>query len=69
MPARVQRLDHLLELAHLLAARPAAGEALVGREEAERVVAPVVAQALVGEEASSADSCTGSSSTAVTPSA
>ena len=40
----VQRLDHRLELAHLLAALAGAGVFVVRREEADRVVAPVVAQ-------------------------
>ena len=45
---RVQRLHHALELA----LRPGAavgGVARLGREEAERVVAPVVAQALLDQ--------------------
>ena len=41
---RVQRLDHLLELADLLAALAGARVLVVRREEADRVVAPVVAQ-------------------------
>ena len=45
-PGLVQRLDHPLELAHLLAA-PAGGRVLrVGGEVADRRVAPVVAKAL-----------------------
>ena len=42
---RVQRLDHLLELDHLLAALAAAAVAVVRRQVADRVVAPVIAQA------------------------
>ena len=46
----VQRLDHPLELAHLLA--PAAGRGIGGvrREVADRRVAPVVREAAVVEE-------------------
>ncbi len=46
-PGRVQRLHHRLELVHL-ARRGIAG---VGREKADRVVAPVVAQPLLDEPA------------------
>ena len=52
---RVQCLDHRLELADLLAALPGRAVAVVRREEADRVVAPVVRQAarhhgLLGDE-------------------
>ena len=52
---RVQRPDHGLELADLLAALAGAGVPVVRREEADRVVAPVVGQValdqrLLGEE-------------------
>ena len=40
----VQRLDHALELAHLLPALAGGGVGGVGREEADRRVAPVVRQ-------------------------
>ena len=43
-PALVQGADHLLELLHLLAPLAGGGVAVVGGEEADRVVAPVVAQ-------------------------
>ena len=43
------------------------GEARVGREVRERVVAPVVRQAAVDERARRRDAWTGISSTAVTP--
>jgi len=43
MPALCRAL-HLLELAHLLALHTAAGEAGVGGEEPERLIAPVVGQ-------------------------
>ena len=46
----VQRLHHLLELAHLAAELAAGAVAHVGREEADRVVAPVVAQPLVEQD-------------------
>ena len=46
---RVQRLDQLLELLHLLAALAARGVLVVRREVADRVVAPVVAQAALDE--------------------
>ena len=45
----VQRHDHLLELGDLLAALAAPRVVVVRREEADRVVAPVVAQALLDE--------------------
>ena len=48
MPGGVQRLHHRLELVHLLA-EPARGVAHVGREEADRVVAPVVREPALGE--------------------
>ena len=47
---------------------PARRVAQVGREEADRVVAPVVAQAVLHQARSSTKAWTGSSSTAVTPS-
>ena len=43
----VQRLDHRLELLHLLAALAGGGVGVVRREEPDRVVAPVVRQPLV----------------------
>jgi hypothetical protein len=46
----VQRLDHALELAHLLAADAGRGVERVRREEADRRVAPVVRQPAVDEE-------------------
>ena len=45
-PGLVQRPDHRLELLHLLAAGAAGGVGVVRGEEADGVVAPVVAQAL-----------------------
>ena len=49
---RVQRLDHRLELGDLAPGRAAAvAVALLGREEGERAVAPVVAETAVREEA------------------
>ena len=42
-PGAVQRLDHPLELAHLLAAAAGGGVLGVRREVADRAVAPVVA--------------------------
>ena len=45
----VQRLDELLELLHLLAALARGRVLVVGREIADGVVAPVVAQAPLGE--------------------
>ena len=69
MPGAVQRLDHALELAHLLAARAGRGVQRVRREEADRAVAPVVRQARAStRNSSSAMWWIGSSSTAVTPS-
>ena len=69
MPAPVQRLDHALELAHLLAAAAGGGVLGVRGEVADRAVAPVVGAARFStQEASSAMWWTGSSSTAVTPS-
>ncbi len=50
-PGRVQRLDHRLELAHLIAGVPGATVVAVRREEAERVVAPVVAEPLLDQMA------------------
>jgi hypothetical protein len=47
MPGRVQRLDHRLELAD----QAGGAVAVVGREEADRVVAPVVAQAALDQMA------------------
>ncbi len=47
----VERAHHLLELAHLGPGLLAGGEALVGREEAQGVVAPVVGEAARLEEA------------------
>ena len=49
MPGRVHRLDHLLELLHLAAGLTGGAVAVVGREEADRVVAPVVAQPALDE--------------------
>ena len=49
MPAAMERLDHRLELADLLAVVAGAGIAGVRREEIDRVVAPVVVQVLVDE--------------------
>ena len=46
----VQRLDHALELAHLLARLAGGGVGRVRREEADRGVAPVVRQPALGEE-------------------
>ncbi len=46
----MQRLDHPLELAHLLARRARRGIVRMRREEADRAVAPVVGQAPVDEE-------------------
>jgi hypothetical protein len=43
----VQGADHALELLHVLPGRGVAGVLVVRREEADRVVAPVVAQALL----------------------
>ena len=48
MPGAVERLDHALELAHLVAGR---GVERVRREVADARVAPVVRQPAVGEEA------------------
>jgi len=45
----VEGLDHRLELLHLLAALPGGGVPVVRGEEADRVVAPVVREALVLE--------------------
>jgi hypothetical protein len=45
----VQPFDHDLEFVDLFAERPTAGVADIGREEADRVVAPVVRQALVDQ--------------------
>ena len=45
----VQGLHHLLELLHLLARLPARAVLVVGREEADRVVAPVVAQPVLDQ--------------------
>ncbi len=50
-PGGVQRLDHPLELEHLLAARPGRCVERVRREVADRAVAPVVREATVDEEA------------------
>ncbi len=47
----VERLDHALELAHLLAVLPRGRVQRVGCEEADRAVAPVVGQAPLGQEA------------------
>ena len=46
----VQRLDHPLELAHLLAAAPVAAYAAVRGEVADRAVAPVVVQPALDQE-------------------
>ena len=48
-PGLVQRLHHLPELLHLLPALAAGAVLVVGREVADRVVAPVVAQAALDE--------------------
>ena len=45
----VQRLHHRLELLHLLATLAAGGVGVVRREEADRVVAPVVREPLVDQ--------------------
>ena len=50
-PRRVQRLDHPLELGDLGAGRAGGHVALLGREERERAVPPVVAEVAIGEEA------------------
>ena len=50
MPGLVQRLHHLLELAHDLAAGPGARVGGLGGEEGHRLVAPEVAQRLAGEQ-------------------
>ena len=50
-PGLVKRLDHLLELADLLAADSLARVARVRREEADRVVAPVVGEAALDKVA------------------
>ena len=64
----VQRLDHRLELGDLLATA-AARVAVVRREEADRVVAPVVATGRgPAGEVSCTNWCTGISSMAVMPS-
>jgi hypothetical protein len=47
----VQGADHRLELRHLLAELPGGGVLVVRGEEADRVVAPVVAQAALGQVA------------------
>ena len=67
----VEGLDHLLELAHLLAGLGGVGR--LGREEGERRVAPVVPQrspvsGFLRACSSSSNSSTGISWTAVTPS-
>ena len=46
MPVAVEGPDHLLELQHLRAVLADAGVRSLGREEAERIVAPEVLQAL-----------------------
>ena len=46
---RMQRLDEILELQHLLAALPGRGVLVVRREVANRVVAPVVPQSAIEE--------------------
>ena len=51
MPAACSARDHRLELLHLLAAVAEARVAVVRREEADRVVAPVVAQAPLEQRA------------------
>jgi hypothetical protein len=50
-PGRMKRLDHRLELAQLLTARPGRAVGGVGREVADRAVAPVVGQPLVDQKA------------------
>ena len=49
MPCRVEGPDHLLELQHLRAVRADAGVGGLGSEEADRIVPPVVLQALACE--------------------
>ncbi len=49
-PGRVQRLDHRLELGHLLAPGTGRGVAVVRGEEADGAVAPVVGQAALPQE-------------------
>ena len=69
MSACVQRLDHRLELLHLLPGAAERGVAVVRREEADGVVAPVVGQAPSRRARGRCTNwCTGMSSTAVTPS-
>ena len=46
----VKRLDHPLELPHLLAATTGGGVLGMRREIADRAVAPVIVQAALGEE-------------------
>ena len=48
IPGAVEGPDHLLELQHLRAAVADAGVRGLGREEAERIVAPEVLEALAG---------------------
>ena len=55
MPALVQRLDHPLELTHLLTAPPGRGVLGVGCEVADRRVAPVVGEAPLVQERLVAD--------------
>ena len=50
MPRAVQRLDHPLELEHLIAQAPGGGVLGVRRQVADRAVAPVVAQAAIVQE-------------------
>ena len=65
----VQGLDHLLELLHLLALLAPGRVVVVGGEEGDGVVAPVVAQAACRPGGGRARTgAPGSSSTAVTPS-
>ncbi len=49
-PGPVQRIDHALELRHHPRRIGGGGEPRIGREVAERVVAPVVAETLIDEE-------------------
>ena len=50
MPGAVERLDHALELPHLLAARAGRRVRRVGREVADRRVAPVVREPSIVQE-------------------
>ena len=65
---RVQGLHHRLELVHLARRGRPPPSSRVRGEEADRVVAPVVRQPLVGQALSLTNWCTGINSTAVIPS-